>query len=420
MQSRISIVVAALALFVAPVFAGDWTAFRGPAGNGISTETNLPVTWSKDQNIQWKVKLPAPGNSSPIVSGGRVFLALAQDEGRKRSLYCFDRTDGKELWVRTVNFDKVLPTHQTNQYAGSTPAADGQHVVVWHASAGLFCYDLDGNELWSRDLGEFRHMWGYGTSPVIYNDRVILHTGPGKRIFVAALDLSSGKTLWETDEPYQGDGDRNELGNYMGSWATPVIANVDGKDNIICSLPTRVVGYDPDTGEIVWWCEGLRGNKGDLAYSSPIICGDICVAVGGFGGPSIGFKLGGTGNITETNRLWRLPTNPQSIGTGVYIGGHVYRPNASRGTIDCIEPATGKIVWTNQPGGAQYWGSMILADGRLYATNQDGATTILKPNPIEYEEIAVNQLKEEGNSTPAFSNGQIFLRTFENLYCIGE
>jgi outer membrane protein assembly factor BamB len=183
--------------------AGDWPSFRGPTGLGTSSEAKAPLAWSAGKNVKWKVALPRPAGSSPVVSAGRVYVAGAADaEGRKRTLHCFDRKDGKELWVRTVDFPKDDPTHETNPYGGTTPAAEGKRVVVWHSSAGLHCYDVDGKELWKRDLGEFRHMWGYGSSPVIRGGRVFLNTGPGvKRVFATALDLETGKTLWETEEP---------------------------------------------------------------------------------------------------------------------------------------------------------------------------------------------------------------------------
>jgi outer membrane protein assembly factor BamB len=349
-----------------------------------------------------------------------VFLTCAEDkDGKDRSLYCFDRKDGKQLWVRTVKFGKKMPTHGTNPYCATTPAADGKHVVVWHGSAGLFCYDFEGNELWKKDLGEFRHMWGYASSPVIYGDRVIQYCGPGKRIFTLAVELATGKTLWETEEPQEGDGEHNPDKKYMGSWGSPVIAKIDGKDQAVCAMPTRLVSYDPADGKILWTCDGIRGPKGDLAYSSPMISGEYCVFIGGFGGPALGLKLGGTGNITESNRLWRTERNPQNIGTGILLGKHVYRANASANGIECVDAMTGKVVWSHRGAGSN-WGSILLADGNLYVTAQNGTTVVFKPNPEKPEVIAENRLGEHSNSTPAISDGEIFIRTFENLYCIGK
>ncbi len=421
MRSTGCAVALGIAILAGTAGADDWPGFRGRAGDGMSAEKSAPSVWGPDQNIKWKAALPQPCDGSPIVSSGRVFLTCAEDaEGKRRSLYCFDRRDGKKLWTRTIEFGRKMRTHDTNPYCATTPAADGERVVVWHASAGLHCYDLDGKELWSRDLGEFSHMWGYATSPVLHEGKVILHSGPGKRSFIAAFDLKTGKTLWEVEEPYKGDGDRNENGQYMGSWCTPVVVKVEGKDQIICTMPTRVVGYDPADGRIIWWCEGVRHARGDLAYSSPVIAGDLCVVIGGFGGPGLAVRLGGRGNVTETHRVWRTPQNPQNIGSGVYLDGHIYWPLAGRGAIDCIDPKTGKSVWSDTSSGADHWGSAVYAAGRVYVTNQRGTTIVFKPGPRKFDPVATNRLNESSNSTPAISNGEIFIRTFKNLYCIAE
>jgi outer membrane protein assembly factor BamB len=417
---RAALAIALLVLLSTYATAGDWPSFRGPLGNGISDETKLPTEWGSEKNIKWKTSLPADGNGSPIVVGDRVFVTCAEEKGAKRSLLCFDRKDGNQRWARTVEFEPNWPTHKTNPHCASTPASNGKVVVVWHGSAGLYCYDLEGEQLWSKNLGEFKHMWGEGPSPVIYKDRVILHCGPGKKVFVAGISLQNGNVLWKADEPISGDGDYNENKKYMGSWATPVLAKIDGEDQFICTMPTRVNSYDPQSGKIIWTCDGMRGAKGDLAYSSPLIHDGFCVVTGGFNGPSIGFKLGGRGDITEKNRTWRLEKNPQSIGSGIFIGKHIYKPNAGPGTIECLEAATGNAVWTDRAGGGIFWGSIVAADGNLYVTNQKGTTVVFKPNPDEFELVAKNELNETSNSTPAISNGQIFIRTFKHLYCIDE
>jgi len=294
-----------------------------------------------------------------------------------------------------------------------------QVVVVWHASAGLFCYDFDGKELWKKDLGVFEHIWGYGTSPILLDGKVILHTGPGKREFITAINLADGKTLWETEEPQKGASTfKNEANEYKGSWTTPFVVKVDGKTQLLCSMPTRLVAYSPEDGRILWWCDGIRFKKGDVTYSSPVLAGDTVLAFTGYGGPTMGLKLGGKDDVTAANRLWRTNSSPQSIGSGVAIDGFVYHPYET--LIACIKPATGDFAWKDRAKTNGLWGSIVSAGGRLYVTDRKGTTIVFKPNPEKFELIASNELGEKSNSTPAVSNGEIFIRTFKALYCIAE
>jgi len=409
-----------LALGMPSLHAADWPGFRGPLGNGVVND-NAPVKWNAEKNIAWKVALPQPRNGSPIVVKGRVLVTSTEDTaGMQRSTYCFDAQTGKQLWVKTVEIDRELPHHKTNPHGSSTPASDGKRVVVWHASAGLHCYDLDGNELWQRDLGEFRHMWGYGSSPIIHQGKVILNTGPGEHSFVTALDLKTGKTIWRQDEVEAGTINQREDEAPHGSWTTPVVAQVADKDLVIVTHPKRVVAYDVESGEIVWSCDGLRHERGDLAYSSPVIAGDLCYVVGGYKGPAMSIRLDGTGNVTESHRLFRKENSPQSIGSGVFFEGYVYMPFAEAGKgLQCIDPKTGEAMWSQRTPAA-HWGSLVFCDGRCYATSQEGTTIVFKPSPEGYQELAQNDLDEICNGTPAISEGHVYLRTHKHLFCIGK
>ncbi len=407
----------AVGVQIATAIAGDWPAFRGGHSDGISAETDVPVTWSATENIRWKLPLPAPGNSSPIVVGNRVFLTCAAADGKSRGLYCFDRDSGRELWARHIEYDGEEPTHETNPPCASSPAATSDRVVVWHGSAGAACYEHDGNLVWQKDLGEFRHIWGYASSPVIHNGRVYLNCGPGARTFVTCLDLADGETVWQTDEP-GGDDDETsapgEASMWAGSWSTPLVIDVAGQTQLVVGLPGHVQGYDILTGSILWNCEGL----GRLVYTSPVVGGGICVAMGGYTSAAIGFRLGGAGDVTATNRLWvTTEPNPQRIGSAVITGPYLFIANEP-GIVQCFDVETGHERWRDRLGGANIWGSLIAADGRMYVTNQEGTTYVLAPNPDKLDVIAKNRLDEASNSTPAFSNGQIFLRTFGHLYCI--
>jgi len=417
---RSMLAVVAAVLLAAGSRAADWPQFRGAAGDGNAVGSGYATTWGADDNVKWKAALPQGGNGSPIVSAGHVFVACAEDdEGKGRSLYCFDRKTGQQLWVKTVSLAKEMPTHATNPYCGSTPAADGKRVVVWHASAGLHCYDFAGKLIWQRDLGEFRHEWGYGSSPVIHDGQVLLNSGPGKRAFLASISLETGKSNWETDEPQDGDGEKNADGKTMGSWSTPVVAQVDGKDVAVCAMATRVVGYDLKSGKILWSCGDLSGSRYVVVSASPMIADSVCIAMADLRGPSLAFKMGGLGDITEANQLWLNERNPGVVGTGIVVGKHVYRPNSSPGTLECLDIATGKRAWNKRSASGNYWGSIVQAGGLLYATNQKGTTVVFEPDAKSLKEVSRNSLDETTNSTPAFSDGEIFVRTFENLYCIG-
>ncbi len=397
----------------------DWPSFRGPSGNGSTEHAGTPLRWSATEGVKWTAPLPMGGNGSPIVVGKRVFVTSAEDgAGLTRTLFCFDAESGKPIWNRPVRFDRTMPTHKTNPYGGTTPASDGRHVVVWHGSAGLFAYDMEGNELWSRDLGEYRHMWGYGTSPVIFDDRVILHTGPGEEVFVVALDLRTGEELWRHQEPLEGTGERNAAGQYMGSWATPVLIERDRRSIAVCAMATRVCGLDVRSGQIVWYCEGLAGDRGDLAYSSPMIEGDVCVMIGGFQGPALGFEIAGSGDLTPAHRLWRKVGNPQNIGTGLMIGGHVYRVNAGPNLIDCLDARTGEVVWQQRAEGNAFWGSVAYDGEHAYATDQSGTTVVFKPTTEGPNVVALNPLEDTCNATPALASQRVFIRTYSRLWCI--
>lgn len=398
--------------------AGDWASFRGPHGLGVTSEVGFAVKWSPTENIRWKIAMPNKGNESPIISNGRVFVTSASEDGTTRRLHCLDRKNGASIWTANVEFPITEVTHKTNPFGAATPASDGKRVVVWHGSAGLYCYDFEGTELWKTDLGKVGHIWGYGSSPVIHSGKVVLNFGPGNEQFIVAVDLETGGIVWKHDEP---GGNNDRQGRMVGSWSTPVVTEVNGAPQIICSLATRVVSLNPDNGDVIWWCNGLSGRNGDLVYTSPLIGKGIGIAMGGYTGPAIGFRLDGKGDVTSTHRLWRdEKKQPQRIGSGVIVGDHVYIANAGPGTIQCLNLMTGEEVWTGRGPGSNHWGAIVFAEGRLYVTNQEGTTIVFAPNPEKLEILAMNELGESSNSTPAFSDGEIFLRTDKQVYCVSQ
>ncbi len=407
--------------YVHTLLAADWNAFRGPQGDGISNDTGFSTTFSAEENVKWRVPLADPGNGSPTVVGDRIYLVTGADQGHRRSLVCFNREDGEQLWEQTVEYAEDEDTHQTNPHgSATTPAVDVEHdaVVVWHGSAGLHCYSLSGEHRWTRELGPIRHIWGYGTSPVIHEGKVILLGGPGVRQFLASFDLASGDTIWEFEEPGGSFGEDR----YIGSWCTPVIAEVNGNDQIVCVFPTRVVGVDPPSGEIIWTCSGVSSEQGDLCYTSPMVYENICVVMGGYGGPAFAVRIDGTGDVTATHRLWHTgeESSPQRIGSGVIIEGKLFMANADeQGSLQCLDIETGEELWSaGRTGDGPHWASTVLADGKLYATGLNGVIHVFEPDAGAYVKVAENNIGETIHATPAFSDGEIFLRSWEYLYCI--
>jgi outer membrane protein assembly factor BamB len=410
-----------LLAFIVPQFASsalaeNWPAWRGPKGDGTTPETNLPLTWSATENVKWKVPLPGPSNSSPIVWGDRIFLTQAA--GDRRTVMAFDRKDGKLLWQDGPTVTEKERTHPTNPPASGSPVTDGEKVIAWFGSAGVWCWDLAGKEMWHVDLGKQDHEWGYGSSPVLHGDLCIVNFGPGPRSFLVALDKRTGKEAWRTEVPVpempEGPGASQ---NYTGSWSTPIVAQVSGKSELIAVLPGAVRSFDPATGKELWHCNGLN----PLSYADPLIADGVVAAMGGFGGYSVGVKAGGMGDVTATNRLWQEKRSSQRIGSGVVKDGLIYMPNEP-GVVQCIEPATGKIAWQERlqiPGGkASTWSSFVLSGDRLYLVTQASDVVVLKAGP-KFEQLAVNSLDDGlSNSSLAVSNGELFIRTHKNLWCI--
>jgi outer membrane protein assembly factor BamB len=391
-----------------PANAGDWLAWRGPLGTGISDEKNVPTSWSKDENIKWKVPLDGPGNSTPIVVGKLVLITHSPAKSKSRGLWAYDRATGDLAWKHEVQYDDKEPTHGTNPFCSASPVSDGERVIAWYGSAGLFCYDLAGNVQWQKDLGKVEHIWGYGTSPLIHENLVIVNYGPGLNSFVAALDKRSGDEVWRKE--YAGQKSEKPE-DYRGSWSTPVLYKQGDRTLLLLSLPEKFRAVDPASGEEVWTCDG----PSKLVYTSPLVAGDIVVTMCGYGGPALAVRPNGTGDQTA-NRLWIHPRNPQRVGSGVVVGDYIYIRNEAG--CWCLDPKTGDRKWEDELGGGQSWSSMTYADGRIYSVNTAGTTYVIEPTPEKCKIIAENKLGETTRASVVVSDGQIFLRTHQNLYCI--
>ena len=398
-----------LALLASSLSAANWPSWRGPHNDGTCDETGLPTTWSvpDHKNIAWSVELPDRGNSTPVIWGDKIFVTQAIEKEGKRLVLCFDKKTGTKLWENGLAFTKPETTHATNPFCSGSPATDGECVIANFASAGVSCFDLSGKELWHRDLGPQQHIWGSGTSPVIVGDVVYLNHGPGKDAKLVALDKKTGKTLWERPEPIR-EGDKDGARGFYGSWSDPLPRTVDGKAQLLMSWPYYACSIDAETGKDLWKCEGLNA----LCYTSPLLAGDIMVAMGGYNGKDLAVKLGGSGDVTETHRLWQHPKCPQRIASGAIHESHIYILN-DPGIAQCMDLKTGEQIWNerlkgNGPTG-QNWSSIVISEGKCYAVNQGGDAFVFRASP-KFELLATNPMGEKVIGSIAVSDGRLLYK----------
>lgn len=391
--------------------AANWPAWRGPGANGISSEKNLPVAWSENKNVRWRVPLEEPGNSTPIIWGSRIFLT--QNRGDERTLICLNRADGKLLWQKGVQMKEKERTHETNPYASASPVTDGERVIAWLGSAGLVAFDFEGKQLWHADLGRHDHRFGYGGSPVLHENLCFLNFGPGVREFLVAVNKTNGKEVWRHQSPTPPADDIH------GTWSTPFVYKHDGRAELLSALRGEFASLDPATGKPIWWVADF----GVQAKSSPIGGEGVAIMSGDMASSEVAVRIGGMGDVSKTHLLWRKSPPKRRVGTGVIHNGHYFGAQTG-GLADCLELRTGKILWEERLKGPSattaIWSSPVLADGKLYIMNQGGDVFVLRASPSKFEVLATNSLGEKSNSSVAISGGQLFLRTHQSLWCIAQ
>jgi outer membrane protein assembly factor BamB len=411
----------AVLLSAGAVSAANWPAWRGPNQDNISPEKVAPVEWDKEKNIRWRVELPAPGNSSPVVWGDKVFVTQAIEAEGKRTVMCFDRRTGKLLWQKGTVYNEKEERHETNTHCSASPVTDGERVIAHFGSAGVYCYDFAGKELWHVDLGKQEHGWGQGSSPVISGNLCLLYHGPGKPSTLLALEKKTGKKVWDVTLPEEQpkerfDGFAGKSDGRMGSFATPLVVKSNGRDELIMPLANQLRAFDVKTGKALWQSEGMN----PLIYGSPTYGENLVIVMGGFFGATIATKPGGAGNVTSQRLWYEQRAKKHRIASPVIKDGHIYVANTD-GTAECLELATGKSLWMERlkgPGAnGETWGSMVLIGDKLYTVNKSGDTFVLRASP-RFEQIAVNSVGEVSTSTLAVSNGELFLRTHNALWCI--
>jgi outer membrane protein assembly factor BamB len=403
---------------VVPSPSADWPNWRGPDRRGTSPEKDLPVRWSTTENLDWTLPLPSRGGSTSIVSGDRVFLNVAEDEGV--FLWCVDRRAGGVRWKRHVASAEGH-AHRKHNMATPSPVVGDGRVFVMSGNGALKGFTLEGEELWARDLqaeyGPFGTNWGYGSSPLLEGGVLYVQVLHGMRTddpsYLLGVEPATGKTIFRVERPTPA------IRESPDAYTTPVVARRDGMTEIVVTGGDVVTGHDPRTGRELWRDSGLNPNReGDYRIvASPLAFGDIVVAPSRVR-PMVVLRAFGRGDVTDTHRLWTfdrgpdVPT-PTTDGTLLYVV-------TDRGILWCFELRTAKNVYgPERLAVGTYSSSPLLADGKLYVTNEDGLTSVVKAGR-EFELLAENALEGFTLASPVAAHGQLFLRTGEALYCIGK
>ena len=414
----------------------SWPQWRGPNLDGTSTSTGLPVRWSTSENVAWRTKLPSWAAATPIIWGDTVFVTSAEtgsslnrpnsrlfeggDADRDRLyLIAISRQTGKVRWQQSIGRGNRIGNKQN--MASPSPVTDGEHVWVANGNGELRCFDFAGRQIWLRDLqadyGKFGVQFGYGSSPLLHQGVLYLQNLQGMFTddpsYVLAIDAKSGKTLWKVDRPTDG------LHETPDSYSTATLAKVGEKFILIVSGAGYATGHDLETGREVWRAGGLNPNnaRNYRTIASSLVVGDT-VLVPSRRRPFIAFRTDGSGDVTESKKLWSTDYGPD-VPTPTSDGERLYIID-DRGISLNLRVSDGSTIWDRtriEPG--TYSASPLLADGKIYAISEEGTTTVLKAGD-EFEILAVNRLDDYTLASPAAVGNQIFIRTAEYLYCIGK
>lgn len=401
------VIVAMLAAADAhPLHGGNWPRWRGPDGNAVSSEANLPVTWSTTENVCWKAAVPGEGSSSPIVWDDHVFVTSAFERGSRRAMFCYDRSTGRQRWTREITDADPEVASALTGHAAATPVTDGTRLVAAFGNAGVVCCDFDGKLLWHRRLGNFESELGLATSPILHDGSVLLvcdHDGNRFRSFdsfLIALDLKTGQTRWKTDRP-----------DLYRSWSTPIVIPAGDRRELIVCAQDELRGYDPATGRPLWHVAGMTG----WVTPSPVFGAGMIFATSGKDGPTLAIRPGGRGDVTGTHVVWSQPKGAPYVCSPLLYGDHLYVHN-EQGILTCREARTGKELYRHRLEG-KFTASAAAGDGKVYLVNEDGVTFVIKAGRA-FELLARNPLDGDCLASPAISAGRFFLRTQRHLYCI--
>ncbi len=392
-------------LFASTVFAENWPGWRGPRGDGTSTESVVPTTWSETEHIAWKTPIPYGGHSSPIVFEDRIFLVGADTKNETRRLMSLDLKSGKLLWEKTVVASPLEKKHQLNSWASSTPVTDGENVYVSFLDQKemlVVAYDFAGKEVWRSKPGVFKSVHGFCSCPIVFEDLLIVNGDHDGDSYITALKRATGDTVWKTSREFK-----------TRSYCTPIIREIEGRTQMMLAGSKCVASYDPRTGQQQWM---LKGPTEQFVASLVDNKGLIFLTCGFPDHHVMAIDPRGTGLITEESHVkWHYTKGDAYVPSPVACGDY-FMLVSDGGISTCYESVSGKIQWQERLG-PHYSGSLITANGLVYFTDDRGTTKVIKPGPT-LNVIAENKLPEDTFASPAISQGRLLLRGTDSLFCI--
>lgn len=399
---RTTVLIGLSVLAAAAAMGGDSPQFRGPGGEGHSTETNLPLNWGESENIRWKTEIAGLGWSTPSIAGSQVWLTTALDGGKSLRVICLDKDSGKMLHdVEVFHHDDPGKIHSKNSYASPSVLIDGDRVYVHFGRLGTACLDRKANVIWKTELN-YAHKHGPAGSPIVVGDLLILNCDGTDVQYVTALNKHTGKEVWKTTR----DGSM--------AYSTPLLIEVEGKPLLVSTGGEWAMGYEPQSGKEIW---RFRYPAGYSNVPRPVYGQGLVFLCSGYNTPWLyAVKPNGTGDVTESHMVWKLdrgaPLNPSPL----LIGEELYIVS-DNGIATCLNAASGKQLWQHRIGG-NFSASPLFADGRIYLLDENGKTHVIAPTGEEYQELAVNELPGRTLASIAAADGALFLRTDKAVYRI--
>jgi outer membrane protein assembly factor BamB len=378
-----------------------------PGRNGVSADREAVTKWSPKENVVWTTNVPGYGHSSPIICGSLVFLTTAEEKTQKQLILAFDRKTGNLLWSTLAHQGNFTRKYPKNSHASATQACDrGRLFSAFVNADGLHvtATDFDGKILWQKRAGDFQSLHGYGSSPVLYKNLVIVNGDNVKSCYLTALDIETGNVVWHTE--------RKVVGKY-GNYGTPALAVLSDKGQLLQAGLGQTASYDPETGKLLWSCTG----PAEVTANTPAFSATTVFSSGGF--PEKGLRAirgDGKDNVTQSHLTWKADKGITYVPSPLYHAGLLYMVNDG-GIATCIDAESGKQIWQERLQG-NFSASPVLVGDLLYATNEAGLTSIFKASRT-FELVGTNAMQEPVMATPAVCGGQIFLRTASKLYCLG-